>query len=87
MILRAGLRGLEEAWPAPAIEEGYGPPDAAALPESLSDALDALERDAIAKAWLPPVVLEAYLAIKRAEAAATAELDLEQLCAHGRRVY
>ncbi len=51
-----------------------------ALPSSLGDALQALERDQAARGWLPSLLYEAYVSVKRAELEAVAELDLEHIC-------
>jgi glutamine synthetase len=52
------------------------------LPESLSSALDALEADELLMEALGPLRRRAYLAVKRAEAAAFAERSAEFECFH-----
>lgn len=88
-ILRAGLAGVREQLPAPALLEGdpaaLGPADAerygvGALPATLEDALDALAADELARSWLGPLLYDAYVSLKRAELAAVAELDLAECC-------
>ena len=95
-LVRAGLEGIRAELPAPPILEqdpatlsaeeaerfGVG-----ALPGSLAEALAALEGDRIASGWLGPLLLEAYLSVKRAELAETAELSLEEACARYALVY
>ena len=52
------------------------------LPESLSEALDALEADELLMEALGPLRSPAYLAVKRSEAAAFAEHDTAWECFH-----
>ena len=49
-----------------------------ALPASLEDSLAALAGDEIVRGWMPPLLYEAYVAVKRAELGAVGELDLER---------
>jgi glutamine synthetase len=95
-VLLAGLGGIEEGLPTPALLEvdpstlstadaerfGVG-----ALPATLRDALDALERDPRARAWLGPELYEAYVSVKRAELAETDELQLQETCRRYAAVY
>lgn len=89
MLVRAGLQGIREglATPEPleVDPETLGPEGRAErgildLPRSLDEALDALEGDATARAWLPPELLEAYLMHKRGESASVAGLDPQEIC-------
>jgi glutamine synthetase len=89
MLARAGLQGIREGLAAPepleVDPETLGAEGRAArgildLPRSLDEALDALEADATARAWLPPALLEAYVMHKRGESAAVAGLDPEEVC-------
>ena len=69
---------------ADGIRRGLSLPDAAAapmLPRSLGEALDALEADAQAASWLGPVLLHAYVQMKRDEIAALDGLDAADICA------
>ncbi len=88
-IVHAGLEGLRAALPAPPIldrdpaelEES----DAArfgvgGLPSSLEDALAALAEDRTARAWMPPLLYDAYLAVKHSELASVSDLDVEEAC-------
>jgi glutamine synthetase len=95
-IVRAGLEGVRAELPAPPIldrdparlEAGeadrYG---VGALPASLGEALDALAEDAIARAWMTPLMYEAYMAVKRFELAASADMDIEELCRRYAAIY
>jgi glutamine synthetase len=95
-IVRAGLEGIRAGLPAPPIlqddpanlsEEEAERFGVGALPGSLTAALAALEGDVIACGWLGPLLLEAYLSVKRSELAETAELSLEEACARYALVY
>jgi glutamine synthetase len=50
------------------------------LPSSLTQALATLDADPIAKAWLPPVMYESYVAVKRTEIAMFAGVDPAEIC-------
>ncbi|MEO9173953.1 MAG: glutamine synthetase, partial [Gaiellales bacterium] len=80
----AGLAGIrDELDPPPVLPCGAEPGAAVArdrLPTSLGEALVALERDPIARDWLPPRLLETYLGLKRLELSLVAELDEEEVC-------
>jgi glutamine synthetase len=95
-ILLAGLEGVRgELSPAPVLESDPALLDGAearrlgvgALPGSLGEALDALAQDAAARAWLDPLLYDAYTAVKRAELDASAELDLGERCRRYARIY
>ena len=95
-IVRAGLAGVREQLPAPAIldrdpaeldaEEaarfGVG-----ALPATLAEALQALAGDSTVRGWMSPLLYEAYLSVKRAELEAAAGVDLEELCRRYGAIY
>jgi glutamine synthetase len=89
-LVLAGLEGLREGLPAPPVLDRdpssldedelalfLGPPP----PRSLPDALDALERDPVLGRGLPPLLLETYVGMKRAEHALVADLDPVEACA------
>jgi glutamine synthetase len=95
-LLLAGLDGVRRALPAPPVldrDPGVLDPDEArafgvgALPASLEDALAALESDDTARRWLPNLMLDAYLSIKRAELEASARLDLGEICRRYAAIY
>ena len=50
------------------------------LPRSLGEALDALEADADAMAWLGPTLAKAYLMHKHGEMTMAADKDIDELC-------
>ena len=89
-IVRAGLAGMAESLPAPALVAGD--PSAmtpeqrsalglALLPQSLAEALAALDADGTAKGWFAPVLLESFRRVKEAEIATLAERPPEEICA------
>jgi glutamine synthetase len=95
-ILRAGLEGVRRGLaPPPLLErdpselsgeeaERFG---VAALPGDLESALAALEDDAVLMEWLPPLLRDAYLAVKRSELRAAAGMDLAETCRRYAEVY
>ena len=60
LLMSAGLQGIRDRT-EPATDAGEG------LPDSLEAALSALDEDQTARSWLPPELLETYLAIKTTE--------------------
>lgn len=95
-IIRAGLAGLKEQLPCPAIvtgdpstmdEETLDRYDLRRLPQSLSSALDALMADPTVVSWFPSVFLETFVGMKQAEIKALADLDEDQICERYRIVY
>jgi glutamine synthetase len=90
-LLRAGLTGILAGYPpADVVPAGLMGPamDAiGSLPGDQAAALAALEDDQAARSWLPPDLLEAYLAVKNSELSAVAGLDEEQLCKRFADVY
>ncbi|WP_342364014.1 SIS domain-containing protein [Terrarubrum flagellatum] len=95
-LVRAGLAGLREKLPPPPIvdvdpatlseaeSERLG---VRRLPGSLTAALTALESDRVAAGWFPPLLLESYLGMKRAEIAMLAGLDDAAVCARYAAIY
>jgi len=95
-IVRAGLEGpREELAPAPIL---IGDPadladaDAArlgvgALPDSLEGALQALAEDRSARAWMAPLLYDAYVGVKRSEADAARGSDLSEVCSRYAEIY
>jgi glutamine synthetase len=95
-IVRAGLDGVRAGLPAPpildrdparldAVESArYG---VGALPASLEDSLQALAEDDTARAWMTPLLYDAYVSLKRAELEAVADLDLAEQCRRYASVY
>jgi glutamine synthetase len=96
MVIRAGLDGLRGELPAPPILDrdpaqldeaearrfGVG-----ALPASLADSLQALAEDDVARAWLGPLLYDAYVSVKQAELRAAADVDLSELCGRYGAIY
>ena len=80
-IAHAGLDGLRRGLPLP------DPEQAKPLPRSLAEALQALQADAQAAAWLGRELLDAYLLLKRDEIAALDGLDAEAICARYAATY
>ncbi len=95
-IVRAGLAGVLEQLPAPALLERdpatLAPKEAerfgvGALPTTLEQALDELACDERVRGWLSPLMYEAYVSLKRAELRAVAELDPVERCRRYGAVY
>jgi glutamine synthetase len=88
-IVLAGLSGIERGHPAPELldrdpstlesaeAERFG---VGGLPGSLQGALDALAADEDVRGWLGPLLYDAYVSVKQAELAVTAELPLQERC-------
>jgi glutamine synthetase len=95
-ILRAGLEGVNAQLPDPPIldrdpaqldaqdAERFG---VGALPTTLEESLHALADDADARTWMPPLLYDAYVSVKRSELAAAGELDLKELCQRYAAIY
>lgn len=75
-LVRAGLEGIREKLPLPHAcdrdPSDYTDAERAKLgikplPSSLGEALQLLEQDAVAKAWLPKLMYDSYLGVKRKE--------------------
>jgi glutamine synthetase len=95
-VVRAGLEGIRAALDPPPILDRdparLGEDEAAVygiggLPASLRDALHALAGDATARAWMTPLLYDAYTAVKRAEAEAADGEDLQELCGRYGDIY
>ncbi|MCI3131176.1 glutamine synthetase family protein [Phenylobacterium aquaticum] len=88
-LVRAGLAGLDAGLAPPPIAprhpDGLSAAERTALgvvrlPESLEDALAALDADPIVRGWLAGDVLETYVGVRRAELARVAGLSPAQVC-------
>jgi glutamine synthetase len=95
-IVRAGLDGVRrDLAPPPILEDDPSLLDEAALarhrvgglPSSLQDALEALVLDEEARAWMTPLMYEAYVSVKRAEIAAADGEELHELCRRYAAIY
>ena len=78
----AGVDGIRRALPLPAPGGTV-----AALPQSLTAALDNLAADTTVGGWFGPTHLDAYLRFKRVEAEKVADLSEAELCAHYAEIY
>jgi glutamine synthetase len=96
MVAMAGLQGLREKLPTPRPTEGDLATMSAAeleaqgverLPTSLPLALAALDADATAKGWLPPLLLDCYRKHKQGEIAALAGLSETEQAVRYTEVY
>jgi glutamine synthetase len=86
LVALAGLAGIEERLTPPSLRnENDG--GTAPLVESLEEALAALAADDAARGWLPPRLLETYVAVKRAELASLEGVDDVERCARYAEVY
>jgi glutamine synthetase len=73
LLMSAGLQGIRDGT-EPALDAGAG------LPESLEAAVSALDEDQTAKSWLPPELLETYMAIKTTEIALLRDRSAIEAC-------
>jgi glutamine synthetase len=73
LLMSAGLQGIRDGT-EPALDAGAG------LPESLEAAVSALGEDQTAKSWLPPELLETYMAIKTTEIALLRDRSAIEAC-------
>jgi glutamine synthetase len=88
-LVRAGLEGIRAKLPLPTAldkdpaaltateREALG---VVPLPSSLAEALEALDRDPVAKAWLPPAMYESYTLVKRKEIEMFSGTDAAEIC-------
>ena len=95
-IIRAGLDGLQRELPPPPLldrdpaqlepaeAERFG---VGGLPSSLEESLQALADDDVARVWMGSLLYDAYMSVKRAEIAGTAEMSLEEACARYGEIY
>jgi glutamine synthetase len=96
VLVYAGLEGIRQRLPAPEATES-NPADFAAeelqqrgiarLPQSLLEAIEALEADPIARGWFPPTLLDIYLRYKRWEIEFLGKLSPDEQCCRYREVY
>jgi glutamine synthetase len=92
-LVRAGLEGIQRRYPSPEVgTRALSDADRARLgivrlPQSLPEALAALEADDIARAWFTPELVRANVAVKRHEYEEVSGLAAEELCARYREIY
>jgi len=95
-LIRAGLQGIRDSLPLPPEVEG-DPSDLTqdqrdemgivALPGSLQEALDVLDADPIARAWMPELMYQCFVGVKRTEIELAEGLPDHELCEKYRNVY
>lgn len=88
-MVRAGLEGIRQNLPLPMAVD-CDPSDLTEaerqsrgihpLPDSLEGALALLDADPVAKNWMPRVMYDSYVAVKRKEIAMFADQPLEAMC-------
>jgi glutamine synthetase len=96
VLVLAGLRGIKEDLPEPHLMEG-DPSELdeeerrrlglRSLPNSLEEALGALESDAVVRSWLSKDLLDCYLSLKRTEISLLDGADPKEACERYLRVY
>lgn len=95
-LVRAGLAGIRDELPLPAIctkdpgeltESERAALGITPLPRSFAEALAALEADAEVMSWMSPNMRESYLSIKKAELSLTESLTPTEICDLYRGVY
>ena len=96
VLVLAGLRGISEKLPEPPLTEGdlsgLGDEErrrlgVKALPNSLEEALRALEADEVARSWVPNDLLACHIGVKRAEISLLQGAKPEEACERYLRVY
>jgi len=96
MLIRAGLEGLKDGLETPPITRGDPEemtPEARAvagirrLPSSQAAALEALRADPVVCGWLPPRILDCWIALRQKEARIVEGLDDAALCRRYAEVY
>jgi glutamine synthetase len=89
VLVHAGLDGIRQRLPPPQATESDPttmPPEElrahgiVRLPQSLAEALDALEADAVVRSWFPPSLYDAYLRSKRWEIGYLGQLPPDEQC-------
>ena len=95
-IVRAGLQGIRDGLPPPALVDGE-PDDMSEderkerginrLPTSLEEALDAFGEDERVTGWFTPTMVQAYTALKRHEVRLYAESRPQHMCQRYMQVY
>lgn len=88
-LVRAGLEGIRAALPLPPAldrdpadysDEERKSLDVRPLPSSLGEALDLMLASPAVSAWLPPLMLQSYVAVKRKEIEMFAEASPQEMC-------
>lgn len=88
-LVRAGLEGIRQKLPLPAILDrdpaDYSESERQALgvrslPSSLAEALDLMLASEVVSSWLPDLMRESYVAVKRKEIEMFAKATPEAMC-------
>jgi glutamine synthetase len=93
VLVLAGLRGIREELPEPPLTRGdLGEEErrrlgVKALPNSLEEALRALEADEVVRSWLSKDLLDCYIGVKRTEISLLESAEPEEACERYLRVY
>ena len=96
VLIFAGVRGITEEFPEPPLTEGDVSEldgeerrrlGVKALPNSLEEALQALEADEVVRSWIPDDLLECHIGVKRTEISLLQGLSPEEVCERYLRVY
>jgi glutamine synthetase len=96
VLVLAGLRGIREELPEPSLtvgdlseldEEERRQLGVKALPNTLEEALRALEADEVVRSWVSKDLLDCYLGVKRTEISLLEGAKSEEACERYLRVY
>jgi glutamine synthetase len=96
VLILAGVRGITEEFLEPPLTEGDVSEldveerrrlGVKALPNSLEEALQALEADEVVRSWIPDDLLECHIGVKRTEISLLQGLSPEEACERYLRVY
>lgn len=88
-LVRAGLEGIRQKLPLPPILDrdpaDYSESEKSALgirplPSSLGEALDLMAKSDVVSGWLPDLMRQSYVAVKRKEVEMFAEAEPEAMC-------
>jgi glutamine synthetase len=96
VLVLAGIRGIREELPEPPLtsgdlsgldEEERRRLGVKPLPNSLEEALRALEADEVVRSWIPDDLLDCYIGVKRTEILLLEGVKPEEACERYLRVY
>ena len=95
-LIRAGLQGIRDELALPPAVEG-DPSDLTQeqrdemgivpLPGSLREALEVLDADPVARSWMPDLMYQCFVGVKRTEIELAESLSDDELCERYRNVY
>jgi glutamine synthetase len=95
-LIRAGLQGIREKLEVPQAlgvdpgsltDEERRESHILPLPGTLTEALDLLDADSIVREWMPKIMYDSYVSVKRLEVTLMADLDPVEICERYARVY